>query len=196
MNGDRQARRKPRALARLAALSALVTIALGACATRHNALPPPQEHGRVGVTDQQSAMPGTKQATLGTTRLKRRVKILEHGALAAATSVDEHEAALLAAARREIEQRVTNEWNLAVALRAQLPHTADLVGATREVVDSYMRQYTVGRKSWIDVLNAQRELTQALYSQADARTGALASTVRLRILVGDHERRAESGDER
>jgi hypothetical protein len=102
MNGDRQARRKPRALARLAALSALVTIALGACATRHNALPPPQEHGRVGVTDQQSAMPGTKQATLGTTRLKRRVKILEHGALAAATSVDEHEAALLAALERAL----------------------------------------------------------------------------------------------
>lgn len=117
-------------------------------------------------------------------------------ATAAASARAEGARDALAAARREIEQRVTNEWNLAVALRAQLPHTADLVGATREVVDSYMRQYTVGRKSWIDVLNAQRELTQALYSQADARTGALASTVRLRILVGDHERRAESGDER
>lgn len=117
-------------------------------------------------------------------------------ATAAASARAEGARDALAAARREIEQRVTNEWNLAVALRAQLPHTADLVGATREVVDSYMRQYTVGRKSWIDVLNAQRELTQALYSQADARTGALASTVRLRILVGEHERRAESGDER
>lgn len=102
MNGDRQARRKPRTLAGLAALSALVTIALGACATRHNAVPPPQEHGRVGVTEHQSATPGTKQATLGTTRLKRRVKVLEHGALAAVTSVDEHEAALLAALERAL----------------------------------------------------------------------------------------------
>lgn len=99
-----------------------------------------------------------------------------------------------AAARRQLEQQVAQEWNLATALRAQLPQTAQLVNATREVVESYMRQYTVGRKSWIDVLNAQREVTQALYSQADARAGALSSIVRLRILAGMHRPQAGAAE--
>lgn len=95
----------------------------------------------------------------------------------------------LAAARRQVEEQVTTSWSEAMALREQLPETAELVNATREVVDSYMRQYTVGRKSWLDVLNAQREVTQALYSQADVRAGAVMSATRLRILAGLDETR-------
>lgn len=99
----------------------------------------------------------------------------------------------LAVARRQLEQQVATDWSQATALREQLPASAELVGATREVVDSYVRQYTVGRKSWLDVLNAQRELTQALYGQADARAGALLST--LRVLIASGVQAAAAGTE-
>jgi adhesin transport system outer membrane protein len=71
------------------------------------------------------------------------------------------------------------------ALEAQLEPSQSLLAGTTEIVESYLRQYQVGRKNWLDVLNAQREKTQALYSDADTRFGYQSSKVRLMILTGD-----------
>ena len=71
------------------------------------------------------------------------------------------------------------------ALQAQLAPTQALLAGTTEIVESYLRQYQVGRKNWLDVLNAQREKTQALYSEADTRFGYQSSKVRLMLLTGD-----------
>jgi adhesin transport system outer membrane protein len=71
------------------------------------------------------------------------------------------------------------------ALEAQLEPSTALLAGTTEVVESYLRQYQVGRKNWLDVLNAQREKTQALYSDADTRFGYQLSKVRLMIMTGD-----------
>jgi adhesin transport system outer membrane protein len=49
---------------------------------------------------------------------------------------------------------------------------------------SYLRQYTTGRKSWLDVMNAQREQTQARYSAVDVAAGVLLSSLKLDILTG------------
>lgn len=97
-----------------------------------------------------------------------------------------------AAAQQELE---TLERNLTAqvraglseieALQAQLEPSKALLDGTTEVVESYLRQYQVGRKNWLDVLNAQREKTQALYSDADARYGYQLSKVRLMIMTGD-----------
>ena len=71
------------------------------------------------------------------------------------------------------------------ALQAQLEPSQSLLAGTTEIVESYLRQYQVGRKNWLDVLNAQREKTQALYSDADTRYGYQLSKVRLMIMTGD-----------
>jgi outer membrane protein, adhesin transport system len=71
------------------------------------------------------------------------------------------------------------------ALQAQLKPAKALLDGTAEVVDSYLRQYQVGRKNWLDVLNAQREKTQALYNLADMQYGHQLAQVRLMILSGD-----------
>jgi hypothetical protein len=42
----------------------------------------------------------------------------------------------------------------------------------------------VGRKSWLDVLNAQREAVQALYSLADVESQALSGALRVRLVTG------------
>lgn len=75
-----------------------------------------------------------------------------------------------------------NEW---VALQAQVGPAQALQEGTTEIVESYLRQYQVGRKNWLDVLNAQREKTQALYSLADARYGLQLAQIRLMILTGE-----------
>ena len=49
---------------------------------------------------------------------------------------------------------------------------------------SYLRQYTTGRKSWLDVMNAQREQTQARNAAVDVEVGALLSLIKLDILTG------------
>jgi adhesin transport system outer membrane protein len=52
------------------------------------------------------------------------------------------------------------------------------------VVASYLRQYQVGRKTWLDVLNAQRESTQARYSLVDLDWGIQGVQLRLLLLAG------------
>jgi adhesin transport system outer membrane protein len=47
-----------------------------------------------------------------------------------------------------------------------------------------LRQYQIARKNWLDVLNAQRERSQALYNLADTQTNIGALNVRLMLLTG------------
>lgn len=70
------------------------------------------------------------------------------------------------------------EW-----LSAQ-PRIQALTGAvdgSQQVLDSYSRQFTAGRKTWLDLLNAVRELTQNQMALADARASQLGSAYRLQL---------------
>ena len=88
------------------------------------------------------------------------------------------------AAERELRRQVQIAWQEREAARNQLLPSRRLVSATKEVVESYLRQYTVGRKSWLDVLNAQREFVQAEFTLSDYRALLLNSSYRLQILSG------------
>lgn len=52
------------------------------------------------------------------------------------------------------------------------------------VLASYQRQFEAGKKTWLDLLNAVRELAQNEYSLADARAGMLGSMGRLQLRMG------------
>lgn len=87
-------------------------------------------------------------------------------------------------ASRQIERQVRSDWNELLALNSQLGTSRQLQTATREVVDSYLRQFVVGRKNWQEVLNAQREAAQAAFSLADLESSALQVSLRLDIYTG------------
>ena len=53
-----------------------------------------------------------------------------------------------------------------------------------EVSESYARQYTAGRKTWLDVLNAVREATQAELALVDATSQMQAAVLRLKAQTG------------
>lgn len=110
--------------------------------------------------------------------------------LSAASQADAAKARMDAASqgvdvyKRQLEQQVRNslaEWR---ALQEQQPTSMALVQATEEVVASYLRQYQIGRKNWLDVLNALRESAQAGYTAVDIDLGMQTAQVRLMLLSG------------
>ncbi|HSQ04206.1 MAG TPA: hypothetical protein VLN59_09230, partial [Burkholderiales bacterium] len=53
------------------------------------------------------------------------------------------------------------------------------------VYESYTRQYTAGRKTWLDVLNTVRESTQSDVAATDARAQLTGAALRLKLLTGN-----------
>ena len=87
-------------------------------------------------------------------------------------------------ALRDLRERVAVDWNELVAARLRLDNARQARAMSAEVFDSYTRQYTTGRKTWIDVLNAVREATQAELTVADMAAQVAAAGLRLRLLTG------------
>lgn len=96
--------------------------------------------------------------------------------LAAQDAIEAHD--------RQLTQTVRSAWSESKTLAAQLEPVRALLGGSDEIVASYLRQFQVGRKNWLDVLNAQREKTQAYNSLADIEYPLLLSQVRLLIATG------------
>lgn len=88
------------------------------------------------------------------------------------------------AAERDIRERLTLDWNEWLAARLRLENSNQARAMSTEVFESYARQYTAGRKTWIDVLNAVREATQSELAVDDAQAQMLAASLRLRALTG------------
>jgi adhesin transport system outer membrane protein len=91
----------------------------------------------------------------------------------------------LEAEKRDLSRQIKSAWNEYASVSIQLEPSKKLVEATSSVVDSYLRQYAVGKKSWLDVLNAQREATQARNTLVDFEVLYLTSLYRLKILLNE-----------
>jgi len=89
------------------------------------------------------------------------------------------------AAERDALETINADLADLKSQQMQLKDLRDQVAATTEVFDSSIRQYSVGRKTWVDVLNAQREVSQSRYAQADAEWGYLRSALRVNLSTGD-----------
>ncbi len=88
------------------------------------------------------------------------------------------------AAEREVRERVMIDWNDWQTARTRLDAAQRTSEISNEVFESYARQYVIGRKTWIDVLNAVRESTLARFSLAEARAQTAAAALRLRAWTG------------
>jgi adhesin transport system outer membrane protein len=91
----------------------------------------------------------------------------------------------LEAEKRELRRQIKTAWNEYASVSFQLEPSKMLVVATNSVIESYLRQYAVGKKSWLDVLNAQREATQARNTLVDFEVQYLTSIYRLRVLMNE-----------
>jgi adhesin transport system outer membrane protein len=85
---------------------------------------------------------------------------------------------------QDLNEQVRVEWE---GLRRDIDRQGvqnQAIISAREVLASYERQFTAGRKSWLDVLNALRELTQSEIRLAQAQASATAGLYRLRLRSG------------
>lgn len=85
---------------------------------------------------------------------------------------------------RQLEQQVRTALAELDALSQQVEPARLLVTATEDVVDSYLRQYQIGKKNWLDVLNALRESAQAHYSALDVSSSTQSLQLRVMLLTG------------
>jgi len=111
-------------------------------------------------------------------------------AISAAVKRAEMAGNALEAGRRDVTERTLNQYSEAKSYADQLEPSRAYAKASSDVMASYLRQYTAGRKSWLDVMNAQREQTQARYAAVDVAVGALLSKLKIDILTGQLTRAA------
>ena len=86
--------------------------------------------------------------------------------------------------KKDIQDRIRIDFNLHESSFSQIDVLKELSESTNDVYESYLRQFAASRKTWLEVLNARREATQAKYSLADARWNFYVSSLRLKINAG------------
>lgn len=74
-----------------------------------------------------------------------------------------------------------------VAFQGLRPTRAN-VQSNADVVNSYLRQFAAGRKSWQEVLNAQREYAQARHALADMQASTRLAVLKMQVLTGELSR--------
>lgn len=134
------------------------------------------------------ASPATGSSTQGRAYLALQVQsgagLSSLSAVDAAVARREAAREAIGAHERQLTQQVRTGWADAQALLGQIEPVRALAAGSAEIVDSYLRQFQVGRKNWLDVLNAQRERTQAQYAITDLEVPLQQTIVRLLLLAG------------
>ena len=86
--------------------------------------------------------------------------------------------------RRELQDRVNSDWRDHLANGERLEYAIAAVRSANEVLESYTRLFVVGRRGWLDVLNAARELSLAEQSLGDLQAQQVVGIYRLRMYQG------------
>jgi len=85
---------------------------------------------------------------------------------------------------REVTEKATSQWIEVKNYKEMLEVTSRYAAASQEVMASYLRQYSSGRKTWLEVLNAQREWVQARNAQVDNAFAYQLALYKLDVLTG------------
>lgn len=88
------------------------------------------------------------------------------------------------ALKRELDTEVADAWHQFVAAKQRYQNSQLTRASAGAVFDSYTRQYVVGQKSWLEVLNAIRESNNANVAVEDAQADWLKANLKLQLLTG------------
>jgi adhesin transport system outer membrane protein len=86
------------------------------------------------------------------------------------------------ATRRDLVERIAIEYQDYNNGQRRLRSLQGLLGASRDVLASYDRLFIAGKRGWLDVVNAARELTQVEVTHADLVAQQIGARYRLRLL--------------
>jgi outer membrane protein, adhesin transport system len=85
----------------------------------------------------------------------------------------------------EMQQTLQSDREEYVNARLRIASLEKAVAGSDLVLTSYKRQFEAGKKTWLDLLNAVRELAQNQYSQCDAQATMLGAMHRLQLRMGE-----------
>jgi len=88
------------------------------------------------------------------------------------------------AAEKQLRDQVRSLWAERESLKAQLASTQAYVQSAQSVAESFSRQFTIGKKNWLEVLNAKREALLAELNYTELAWSAINASYRLEILTG------------
>ena len=91
----------------------------------------------------------------------------------------------LDAQRRDLAERVNLTYVDYESARERSAGNEQALLANQGVLESYRRQFLVGKKTWIDLMNAVREVSQTQVAQADIQTSMLSAGRRLMLYTSD-----------
>lgn len=136
------------------------------------------------------AVAGSGVAAVNDNRILLVFQFVPGAGFSAAADIDAASArvgalrAMKEAARRDLHDRVVGEYENHRAAASRRHELLDNRKASAQVLESYSRLFAAGKRSWLDVLNAARELTQSELSVADAEATMMAAAYKLRLYSG------------
>lgn len=87
-------------------------------------------------------------------------------------------------AKRELMSQLKSDWEDYLSVNERLPRLQRAVNSAATVVDSSMRLFTSGRRSWLDLINAVREHSQSELQLIDAQAALIGSNSKIRLMTG------------
>lgn len=84
-----------------------------------------------------------------------------------------------------MQQTLHSDREEYINARLRIASLAKAVDGSELVLASYKRQFEAGKKTWLDLLNAVRELAQNQYGLADAQAAMLGAMSRLQLRMGE-----------
>ena len=111
---------------------------------------------------------------LGAIDRARAAAALKDGAIAAVTRLE-----------RELDEKISADFAEASELGPRIAALEQAVASTRNTIDSFIRQYDIGRRTWLDILNAQNEYATTRQALYEARIAADAALLRIAVQTGE-----------
>lgn len=88
------------------------------------------------------------------------------------------------AAEKQLRDQIRSIWAERESLKSQVASTLAYVQSAQSVAESFTRQFTIGRKTWLEVLNAKREALLAELNHTEIVWNAVRTSFQLEIQTG------------
>lgn len=84
----------------------------------------------------------------------------------------------------DIDDKIAGDYNAAIAVQYRLETAKDGIAYADKVLESYTRLFLAGKRNWLDVVNAAREVTQNELAFYEIRTAGFVYDKRLSLYKG------------
>lgn len=95
------------------------------------------------------------------------------------------------AAKRDVSAQVKMDWEDYFSFVDRLPRLQRAALSAASVVDSSLRLFTSGRRSWLDLINAVREHSQSELQLIDAQAALIGTSFKIQLVTGQLGMNAE-----